>query len=40
VDHYDARCVAIPVGWHVSEEDREIVANAAWGWAHGRREAA
>jgi dTDP-4-amino-4,6-dideoxygalactose transaminase len=40
VDYYDDRCVAIPVGWHVSEADRERVAGAVLDWAHGRREAA
>lgn len=40
VERYAACNVAIPVGWHVSEADRERVAGNVLEWAHGRREAA
>lgn len=33
VDHYAARNVAIPVGWWLTEQEREYVANAVIAWA-------
>lgn len=37
VDHFAEREVAIPVGWWLSESDREQVADAVLTWAHSRQ---
>ena len=34
VDHYSARNVAIPVGWFISEQEREYIANCVIDWAY------